>query len=124
MPADLPAGLDGVLAVHDDQSVVILVRVEYETGRPLDRVAHARITGDAYVRETYVVRHREIDAQVLGLRCIRVGGRIQGSTKAGVEIVQEVGRKYVRVAKSEVLVSIDKCFGKSGKLCRSCASRL
>src|ERR1700737_2679933 len=124
MPADLPAGLDGVLVMHDDQSVVILVRVEYVTERPLDRVAHPRITGDAYVRETHVFRYREIDAQVLGLRCIRVSGRIEGSTEAGVEIVQEVGRKCARVTKSEVLVSIDKCFGKPWELRRACTSGL
>ncbi len=110
--------------MHEDQSVVILVRVEYVTERPLDRVAYARITCDAYVRETYVVGDREIDADVLGFRCIRVGCRIEGSTEAGVKIVQQVGRECVRVTKREVLVSIDKCFGKPRELRRSCTSGL
>jgi len=35
----LPAGLDGGAYLHEDQSIVILVRVEYVTERPLDRVA-------------------------------------------------------------------------------------
>src|SRR5260370_37772534 len=105
----------------------MLVRVEYVTERPLDRVAYARITGDAYVRETYIVRHREIDAHVLGLRCIRVGGRIEGSTEAVAQIVQEVGRQRVRVSKSVVLVSIFRGFVKPWELCRgygSCLERI